>query len=102
MQNEILEAAEKTAKYIAELEIELQHYKDHVEYLQGHLDHYIHHFGTYEDVQAQALAPSEDAFDFTLEDICELTRSDAGLTDDQMHAYYELGTQIIHSQNNNA
>jgi len=100
MQNEILEAAKKTAAYIAELEIELQHYKDHVEYLQSQVDHYIHHFGTYEDVQAQALAPSEDAFDFTPTDMDELTRSDAGLTDDQMHAYYELSTEIIHSQNN--
>ena len=100
---EIAQEALRTArKHIDEMQNDLDQIQTRNNFLEERLKFYEEHFGTYEDVQAQALAPCEDAFDFTPSDMDELTREDAGLTDDQMHSYYELGTQIIHSQNNNA
>jgi hypothetical protein len=71
---------------------------DYIEVLEAHLNRanqrlefYEEHFGTYEDVQAQALAPSPDAFDFTPSDIEELSAQDTQeLTDAQKHAAYQL------------
>ena len=102
MQKQLLKAAQEAAQFIDKMQNDLKAAQAFNNLLEERLKFFEEMFGSYEDVQAQALAPCEDAFDFTPEDICELTRSDAGLTDDQMHAYYELGTQIIHSQNNNA
>ena len=100
MQNEILKAAQETASYINKLESDLEHYRAHCEYLQGQIDHYVYHFGTFEDVQAQAVAPSEDLFNFTPEDVAELNEQDAKLTENQMQAYYNAETHAAYHQNN--
>ena len=91
----IIKQLDQAADYIEELQAQLNRANQRLEFYEKTL-------GSFEDVQAQALAPSIDTFDFTPSDMDELTREDAGLTDDHMHAYYELGTQIIYSQNNNA
>jgi hypothetical protein len=74
---------------------------DYIEVLEAHLNRanqrlefYAEHFGSFEDVQAQAAAPSPDAFDFTPSDTQELSAQDAQeLTDAQKHAAYQLALE---------
>jgi len=88
---EIAQEALRTArKHIDTIQNDLEAAQALNNRLQERLRFYEENFGTYEDVQAQAVAPSEDLFDFTPEDVAELNEQDAAeLTPDQMQAYYE-------------
>jgi len=88
---EIAQEALRTArKHIDTIQNDLEAAQALNNRLQERLRFYEENFGTYEDVQAQAVAPSEDLFDFTPEDVAELNEQDAAeLAPDQMQAYYE-------------
>ena len=89
---EIAQEALRTArKHIDTIQNDLEAAQARTNLLEEKLSFYQEHFGTYEDVQAQAIAPSPDAFDFTPSDIEELSAQDAQeLTDAQKHAAYQL------------
>ena len=88
---DIIKAAQSAQNEIDLLVDLLQKMQARTNLLEEKLSFYEEHFGTYEDVQAQALAPSPDAFDFTPSDIEELSAQDAQeLTDAQKHASYQL------------
>jgi len=88
---EIAQEALRTArKHIDTIQNDLEQAQALNNRLQDRLSYYEEMFGTYEDLQAQAVAPSADLFDFTPEDVAELNAQDAAeLTPDQMQAYYE-------------
>lgn len=88
---EIAQEALRTArKHIDTIQNDLEVAQALNNRLEERLKFYEEHFGTYEDVQAQAVAPSEDLFDYTPEDVAELNEQDAAeLTPEQMQAYYE-------------
>jgi predicted nucleic acid-binding Zn-ribbon protein len=84
---EIAQEALRTArKHIDTIQNDLEAAQALNNRLEERLKFYEEHFGTYEDVQAQALAPSPDAFDFTPSDIEELSAQDA----QELTASYQL------------
>ena len=86
----IIQAAQSAQNEIDLLVGLLQSMRARTNLLELRLNYYEEMFGTYEDLQAQAVAPSEDLFDFTPEDVAELNEQDAAeLTPEQMQAYYE-------------
>jgi len=88
---EIAQEALRTArKHIDTIQNDLEQAQALNNRLQERLSYYEEMFGTYEDLQAHAVAPSEDLFDFTPEDVAELNEQDAAeLTPDQIQAYYK-------------
>jgi len=90
MQKEILKAAELTARHIDKLQHDLEAAQAYNNLLEERLRYFEEMFGSYEEVQAQAVAPEPTYFDFTPEDVEELNAQDASeLTEAQMQAYYE-------------
>jgi hypothetical protein len=88
---DIIKAAQSAQNEINLLVDLLQSLRARNNFLETCIKLYEEHFGAYEDVQAQAAAPSPDLFDFTPEDVAELSAQDAQeLTDDQKHATYQL------------
>ena len=86
----IIQAAQSAQNEIDLLVGLLQSMRARTNLLEQRLSYYEEMFGAYEDLQAQAVAPSEDLFDFTPEDVAELNEQDAAeLTPEQMQAYYE-------------
>ena len=91
MQKQLLKAAQEAAQYIDKMQNDLEAAQAFNNLLEERLRFFEEMFGSYEEVQAQALAPCPDAFNFTLEDVAELNAQDAQeLTEDQMHAIYQL------------
>ena len=91
MQKQLLKAAAEAAQFIDKMQNDLEAAQAFNNLLEERLKFFEEMFGSYEEVQAQALAPSEDAFDYTPEDVVELNAQDAQeLTEEQMHAIYQL------------
>lgn len=97
MKTEILNSAANTLQNIIK---QLDEAADYIEILEAHLNRakqllefYEQHCGTYEDIQAQAVAPIAEFVEPTLQDLEELTAQDSDLTDEQKMYYY-------HQQNN--
>ena len=94
MQKQLLKAAQEAAQYIDKMQNDLEAAQAFNNLLEERLRFFEEMFGSYEEVQAQALAPSPDAFNFTPEDFAELNEQDAQeLTEDQMQAFYELASE---------
>ena len=88
---EIAQAALETArKHIDTLQNDLEQAQSYSNLLEERLRFFEELFGSYEDVQAMAVAPEPTLYDFTPEDVAELNEQDAAeLTPAQMQAYYE-------------
>lgn len=92
MTTEILNSAANTLQNIIK---QLDEAADYIEILEAHLNRanerlefYEQHCGTYEDIQAQAVAPLTEFVEPTLQDLDELTAQDSELTDEQKMYYY--------------
>jgi ubiquinone biosynthesis protein UbiJ len=91
---DIIKAAQETASYINKLQNDLEAAQAFSNLLEERLRYFEELFGSFEDIQAQAAAPSLHLFNYTCSDVEELSAQDAQeLTDDQKHAAYQLALE---------
>jgi ubiquinone biosynthesis protein UbiJ len=92
---DIIKAAQETASYINKLQNDLEAAQAFSNLLEERLRYFEELFGSFEDIQAQAAAPSLHLFNYTCSDVEELSAQDAQeLTDDQKHAQKHAAYQL--------